>query len=383
MSLNYDLGVLVSNDKIFIITSGVEAGTIETMPFGPGMELIRNEELAGMDINFSLDQKVCITSEYSLASVLGKLDPSRRMAVEVLKDKTKFRELLWEIYPYYSYRSVKAADIKHLKIDKKSVIKPARGIFGTAVRTIGPETDVQKLSEELMAEIGKNMKVYPDSVLSGEDFIIEDFIEGEEYAVDMFYDARGNPCIVNIMHHPAPQNTAYLHMMYNSSKDAFDKMYAKSKMFFKELNRLLKVKNFAMHSELRLWNGKVCPIEINAMRFGGMGLCNLVYYSFGINPFLCFLNDVEPDWESVWKGKEDKVYSFFIAYNGAGIKADEFRPMPEKLKRCFTRVLREQLFDHRRQLAFGIYFLEETEGNVGKLLRIEFDDFFEDVTRDT
>ena len=367
------------NDKIFIITSGVEAGTIETMPVAAGMELIRNEDLLESDLTFPGDQKVCITSEYSLSIVTGRLDQKRKNAVEALKDKLRFRELFRDIYPDYSFRSVKSTEIKNLEVTRKLVLKPTRGIFGTAVRIIGPETDFQMLNDELDAEIEKNTKVYPDSVLSGGDFILEDFIEGEEYAVDMFYDSGGNPCIVNIIHHPAPQNEAYLHMLYNSSKDAFDKMYDKSKMFFLELNKLLKVTNFAMHSELRLWNEKVCPIEINALRFGGMGLCNLVYYSLRINPFLCFLNDLEPDWNTIWKGKEEKIYSFFIAYNGAGIKTDQFMPLPEKLKSCFTHVLLEQRFDHRLQLAFGIYFLEETKENIQKLLEIEFDEFFEKI----
>jgi len=368
---------MLIQDKVYIITSSVEAGTLETLPVAPQMELIAHEKLSESSQYFSPEQKVCITSEYSLSSVLDSLDPARRNAVGVLKDKFKFRTILSEFFPEYQFYPVKTADIGHLKIDRKSVIKPARGIFGTAVRIVNPETDMLKLSRELEEEIRKNAKVYPDSVLASEDFIVEDYIGGEEYAVDMFYDSNGIPRIVNVMHHPLPENPAYMHMIYNSSKTAFDAMYTKSRQFFTELNKVLNVKNFLLHAELRLWNDNIYPVEINCMRFGGMGLCNLIYYSHGINPFLSFLHDSEPDWNTLWDGKENQVYSFFIAYNGAKADLQSSRPDPMKLKDRFTRVLREHLFDYRRQLAFGIYFLEETEENINELVKLEFDDFFE------
>lgn len=364
-------------DKVTIITSSVEAGTLETLPEIPEMELIPHEALVGSSRVFDREEKICITSEYSLSAVMNCLDPSRKKAVEVLKDKFLFRNILKEMYPEYSFRSIKTDEISSLKIDRKSVIKPSRGIFGTAVRIVDPETDLHALRRELNDELKQNARVYPDSVLSAGDFILEDFIDGEEYAVDMFYDSAGNPNIVNIYHHPIPQNKAYLHMLYNSSKASFDAVYEKSMQFFSELNRLLDVTNFVMHAEFKAWQGRLFPVEINCMRFGGMGLCNLLYYSLGINPFLCFLHDQAPDWNLIWKEKGDQIYSFFIAYNGAGIESDKARPLPEKLKSRFTQVLHEHLFDYRRQLAFGIYFLQENEDNISKLLNLEFDEFFE------
>lgn len=364
-------------EKVTIITSSVEAGTLETLPVIPEMELIPHEELFRSGRVFEPEEKICITSEYSLSTVVNCLDPSRKKAVKVLKDKFLFRNILKEIYPEYFFRSIKPEEISTLKVDRKSVLKPSRGIFGTAVRIVDPDTDFHTLGRELNDELRKNARVYPDSVLSPADFILEDFIDGEEYAVDMFYDSVGNPNIVNIYHHPIPQNKAYLHMLYNSSKASFEAVYDKSMRFFSELNRLLDVTNFAMHAEFKVWQGRLFPVEINCMRFGGMGLCNLLYYSLGINPFLCFLQDQAPDWKSIWKEKGDKIYSFFIAYNGAGIEVTKARPLPEKLKNQFTQVLHEHLFDYRRQLAFGIYFLEESEENIRKLLNLEFDQFFE------
>jgi hypothetical protein len=170
---------------------------------------------------------------------------------------------------------------------------------------------------ELQSELEKNGSIFSESVLSMDDFIVEQFIDGEEYAVDMFYNASGEPCIVNIYHHPMPVNKAYLHMIYYSSKEVFDRIYEKAKSFFIELNKILNVTNFAIHSEFKLDNEDLLPIEMNSMRFGGMGLGNLVYHSLNINPYTYFLNDAEPDWKSIWVEEEHSIYTFFIAYNAA------------------------------------------------------------------
>jgi hypothetical protein len=104
-------------------------------------------------------------------------------------------------------------------------------------------------------------------------------------------------------------------MMYNTSKKAFDKIYVQAVAYFRSLNQILKVRNFAIHSEFKEDNGSLVPVEMNTMRFGGMGLGNMGYYAIGLNSYACFLNDTEPDWEKVWQGREEDVFSYFIAYN--------------------------------------------------------------------
>jgi CTP:molybdopterin cytidylyltransferase MocA len=369
--------IMNTEQKVYIITSTAEAGTPETMPSDERMELISHSDLATSSIVFSIDQKVCVTSEYSLDALMPKLDPKRREAVKILKDKFRFREVLANIYPDYTFRKIGIKEIAGLTVEHRCVIKPVRGIFGTAVRIVGPETDFRNLAGMLEEELSRNAKVYPDTVLSGGEFILEGFIEGEEYAVDMFYDVHGRPVIVNIMHHPIPRNEAYLHMMYNASAKAFAGILQPARSFFETLGKLLDLRNFMLHAELRLSNNRIIPVEINPMRFGGMGLCNLVWISHGINPFICYLDDFEPEWDKIWQGREEKVFSFFIAYNGQHVDVGHSIPRPDLLKQRFSKVLREVPFDHRRQLAFGVYFSEETEDSVNKLIDIEFDDFFD------
>jgi len=365
------------NNKIYLITSNAEAGTLETLPLTDNLEIISNDHLLQTDIFFEAHQKVCITSETSIEIIASRIDTNRGNAIGILKDKFAFRKILSNIYANYQYKLVKASDIQNLVITQKSVIKPIKGCFGTGVRVVEPNTNFIELSLELKSELTKNGKVFSESVLSKDDFMVEQYINGEEYAVDMFYNSKGEPCIINIYHHPMPTNKAYLHMIYYSSKDVFDRVYDKAKAFFVELNKILNVTNFVMHSEFKMDNEDFIPIEINSMRFGGMGLGNLVFHSLKINPYTYFLNDIEPDWQNIWNGNINNIYTFFIAYNGENKSVSEFKPNREKLKQQFTQVLLEQEFDYQKQLTFAIYCLKETEANIEKLLKIEFDDYFE------
>jgi hypothetical protein len=368
-----------NQEKLYLITSNAEAGAMETLPVTEGMEVISSSDLLQSDLFFTPEMKVMITSEACIETIKGRVDDARKRAIEVLKDKYEFRKIVADIYPDFKFQLVGVEEITHLKIDRKSVIKPVKGCFGTAVREIVPQTDMEALKSELLEELNQNGAVLSEDVLSKEAFLVEQYIDGEEYAVDMFYDSKGVPCILNIYHHPMPENKSYLHMMYNSSKKAFDKIYVQAVAYFKSLNEILKVRNFAIHSEFKEDKGSLIPVEMNTMRFGGMGLGSMGYYAMGLNSYACFLNDTEPDWDAIWQGKEEDVFSYFIAYNAAGKSVLEYRPNREKLKQQFSQVLLERSFDYQKQLTFGVYCLKETEERIGELLKIEFGDYFEKI----
>ena len=364
----------------YLITSNSEAGTLETLPSTENLNILSISDLADTDLHFSDGDKVCITSETSLDLLISRItDDSKINAILKLKDKYLFREILLKIYPNYKFQKINVEEIESLIITEKSVIKPVKGCFGTAVRVIEPNIDFLKLSAELQEEMQKNGTIFSDNVLSKEDFIVEQFIGGEEFAVDLFYNSSGEPCVINIYHHPMPNNLAYLHMIYYSSKTVFEEIYDKAKYFFTELNKILKVKNFAMHSEFKLNDGQLIPIEINPMRFGGMGLGNMIFHALGVNPYQYFLEEREPDWRGIWKGKEFDNFVFFIAYNSLNKSVKDHKPNIVKLKQKFSKVLLEKQFDYQKQLTFAIFCLEETNQNIPELLKIEFDDYFDKI----
>ncbi|WP_242117785.1 ATP-grasp domain-containing protein [Aestuariivivens sediminicola] len=367
-------------DTLYLVyPDSAEAGTLETLPETEG--LIRMSEGSFLEDydNLTKPHKISTTSEATLESILKRItDEETRRAILSMKDKHLFRALLQEDYPSMAFTEVNFEDIRTLQISGKKVLKPIKGCFGTAVKIIDEDSDLALVAEEMKSEIGVNSSVFSESVLSQSEFILEDFIEGEEYAVDMFYDSEGHPHIVNIYYHPLPKHTDYLHMIYYTNRRIFKMLYDDAIAFFTRLNNKLKVKNIALHSEFK-YDRNLVPIEINAMRFGGMGLGNMVYHSLKVNPYERFINEQSPNWNAIWKAHPESNFVFFIAYNGTRIDKGLQQPDFNRLESAFTKILNKTSFDYRTQLAFGVYTLEESEANIKRLLEIDFNDYFKPI----
>ncbi len=367
-------------NKLYLVSpQKSEAGALETLPQTDGLTMMKDTEIQNGAFKFNAEDKVCITSEASLQIVKEALtDEAKKKAINVLKDKFKFREIVSELYPNYQFQKVAFSDITNLKVEKKTIIKPAKGFFGIAVKTIDKQTDLQQLASEIKTEIESTYSVFSEEMLSQNEFVVEDYIEGEEFAVDMFYDEKGAPHIVNIYAHPMPRVEAYLHMLYYSSKEVFDKMYVPAITFFKRLNTILEVKNMVLHAEFK-HHSELIPVEINSMRYGGVGLGNLIYHSIGLNPYQCFIEGKTPNWTEVWDKYKEDNFAFLIAYNGTKVDKSIYQPDIEKLKKEFTQVTYEAIFDYQSQLTLGVFCLKETKENLQNILNIDFNDYFKKI----
>jgi hypothetical protein len=47
--------------------------------------------------------------------------------------------------------------------------------------------------------LGAQSGIYPEQVLDTRSFLIEEYIEGDEFALDAYFDGDGNPVILNIL----------------------------------------------------------------------------------------------------------------------------------------------------------------------------------------
>jgi hypothetical protein len=70
----------------------------------------------------------------------------------------------------------------------------------------------------------KLKSIFPENVLNTSNFIIEEFIRGEEYAIDYYYDNNGDAVLLNVLHHPF------------SGTDTSDRVYSTSKQSLKSIN---------------------------------------------------------------------------------------------------------------------------------------------------
>jgi len=119
------------------------------------------------------------------------------------------------------------------------------------------------------------------------------------------------------------------------------------------------------------------PIELNPLRFGGAGLCELAYHAFGVDPYRAFAQDRAPDWPALWRDRGDKVYAYYLGYNGTGVDVARQRPHTRAFYSLFTRVLSDAVLDYRAQPAFAVAYIEdENVARIHDLLQVEFADFF-------
>src|SRR5512143_1434577 len=141
-----------NNSAYLICNRAGESGTLETLPNTNGLQVLDKEQLRQQTgLRFGKDDKVCLTTESIIEDVLNRLDDeNRKNAVLRLKDKFAFRELLTSIYPDFYFKQCSLDELPNEKPagNSKYVIKPVKGCFGTGVRVIDGNINLQELIVE-------------------------------------------------------------------------------------------------------------------------------------------------------------------------------------------------------------------------------------------
>ena len=135
--------------------------------------------------------------------------------LKICKDKLVFRELIQDLFPDFNFKKVKLSEIQDLDFEvfkPPFVIKPSVGFFSQGVYIVNSMADLVAAKQELSPE--KMHGLFPLQVLDVSNCIIEEYIEGEEFAIDCYYDFRGKAVILNILHH-----------LFSSGSDTSDRVY--------------------------------------------------------------------------------------------------------------------------------------------------------------
>lgn len=347
---------------------------------GNEIKVITESALANSELRFNREDLIYVPTESALEIVLKRSDNNKFIdAVDKLKNKYKFRQLMNKLYPDFYYDQTTVDELANLKIpeNKRFVVKPVKGFFGTAVKEIDSSSDLTKITAEIKAELAENTKYFSESVLSKNELIVEQYIPGDEYAVDLYYDAQGKPQVLNIYHHPFPEKKEYFHVLYYTNEKLYDKFLGEINTIFTELNTHLEITNFPIHAEFKYEDGNFLPIEMNPLRYGGFGLADLTYHAFGVNPFLAFFQSKIMDWEKIWRERKNHNYAWILAYNSS--KADLSKQIPdhELFQEYLGNLLHYVEIDHKENPVFALAYLEDKKmKNLERFLTLEFDRFF-------
>lgn len=324
--------------------------------------------------------KLYAVSENALVWLYAQLPESDLVKkVKIVKDKAQFRRICQKIFSDFFYKEVKMNELRQINPDTLPmpfVLKPSVGFLSVGVYIVRNKEEWKSALDDIERNFAKQCEVFPETVVRSENFILEQFIQGEEYAVDAYYDKDGNPNIINIFHHIFKSETDVSDRLYCMSKNIFESNYEAFNQFLADLNGVLQLRNFPMHVEFRVDKntGKAIPIEVNPLRFAGMCLNDLTRHTCNMLPVQAYFEGTHPDYATMWDGIEDDVFSFIVLDKPFETdKAIDF----DKLKNHFHGVLETRDIQNPAMSIWGFLFMRTDVAHRDELHEILHSDLTE------
>jgi hypothetical protein len=313
---------------------------------------------------------------------VAKYLPGSRLAdqIDVFKNKVRFRELLRPMHPRFYFRSVSFDDLDNLDITsvpKPFIIKPAVGFFSLGVYKVFENDEWEHIRSQIKMEVNRIKAVYPAKVLDTSTFIIEQNIQGDEYAFDAYFDEQGKAVILSLLKHLYASDGDVSDRVYISSKSIIEDKLKSFEAYLDKIGILAGLKNFPLHVEIRVdQDGTIQPIEVNPMRFGGWcTTADMTWFAYGLNPYKAFHLREKPDWEALLKDKDGLIYSNIVLTNSTGYDVQDIAAFNySKLLHRFEHPLELRKADFKNYLIFGFLFAETREDNFSELEWILHDD---------
>jgi hypothetical protein len=348
-----------------------------------GTNLLNSQALVEAMKNNS-NQPVYCNSENSINWILNNLAftelPKR---INLFKDKVAFRKLIRPLYPEFYFEEIAFNDLEKLEVTKLAkpfIIKPSVGFHSTGVYKVHSNEEWPKVLLAIREEIARVKDVYPVEVMNASQFIVEEHIDGDEYAMDVYYNNEGKPVILNILKH-----------IFASEDDVSDRLYITSAAIIKtyhplfldmlqKIGEITSLRNFSAHIELRVDSQqRVVPIEVNPMRFAGWCTTDVAGYAYGINTYEYYLNQQEPDWDKIIEEKSGKIYSLIVADIPKHIDREKIESIDyDRFLSLFKRPLEIRKINYKKYPIMAFLFTEADSNDweeVHKILKVDFADY--------
>ena len=352
---------------------------------GRNLNLLAEEEAIKLfkDSSYPL---LYTNSENSISWIENNLqNTSLPGKIQLFKNKVLFRDLISDMFPGYFYKGVPVDELESLDVSGfplPFIVKPAVGFFSLGVYKVERVEDWPETIKTILKEIDLIKDLYPPEVLHIGEFIIEECISGDEFAIDCYFNKEGNPVVLNIMKHIFSSGTDVNDRVYITSKAIIENYRDPITEFLSEIGKRAELQNFPAHVEVRIdTNGTVAPIEVNPLRFGGWcSTPDLAWHAYGINLYEYLFQQKKPDWNSILENKDGAVFSNIVLNNSTGIEGKNIESFDyEKLLAGFENPLELRKADFGKFPLFGFLFCETRKQNMQELDRILMSDLKEYV----
>ncbi len=332
------------------------------------------------------NSRIYTNSENSINWVVNHLGFTKLPEyINVFKNKVEFRKLIQGMYPNFFFKETSFQNIDEIQLNELPmpfIIKPSVGFLSLGVHKVVNEADWVRVKQSIREEFTDAQALFPIEVVNTSSFLIEEVIAGEEFAFDAYFDENGEPVVLGILKH-----------LFSSDKDVSDRVYYTSKeliksylpqftKFVEELGKRAELKNFPVHIEVRVdENGKLIPIEVNPMRFGGWcTTADLTYLATGLNPYHCFLCNSKPNWKQIFEEMDDEIYSLIILDNSTKIPSEKITQFDyDKLLGRFCNPLELRKIDYKKYSIFGMLFTKTPQDKFVEVEEILVSDLLEFV----
>lgn len=295
--------------------------------------------------------------------------------IRLFKNKIMFRDFLKPLYPDFFYKKISIEELKTLDISKipyPIILKPTNGFQNIGTYYINSLTELHSIIPKLEQHI---LHLTKDKNFQATDFIIEEYVEGEEFIIDAYFDRDGEAVILNIFQHPIINKSNISDRIYLTSANIIIKYLAKFSMLLRNIGRLKNIRNLPIQMKVRVKkDGSIIPIEINPMRFANWCASDIAKYSWGINVYECFLNQNMPDWNAILSEAKNQVFYYSIAEKPIGIDIKEFNY--NKWLNNYSNILEVRRIDYTKNPIFALIFgIARNNDEIIKILSLKINDY--------
>ena len=327
------------------------------------------------------NELVYSNSENSIDWILNNLKGSKLVDMITLsKNKASFRSAINQIFPDYFFKEVSYAEIKNISAKNLKfplILKPSVGFLSFGVFPVQNEEEWAETLAKLDSEIEKIKSIFPLNVVDTDKFVIEQMIDGDEFAIDAYFDKNGEATILNIYMHPFFDGKDVSDRVYFTSKSIITKHLPVFKELLDKIGKVAGYKNFPFHLELRYDGKTAIPIELNPLRFCGWCITDLTYFAWGINIYEYFLNQQKTDWDKIVAEKDDSIYYFTIGDIPNNIDKNTISIVDyDKYLTNISNPIEIRKIDYKNNPIFAIVFAKTNNfDEIKNLLALNMSDF--------
>jgi hypothetical protein len=283
-------------------------------------------------------------------------------------------------FPYFYYQSFSLHDLDSIKpaeLPFPIILKPSIGYSSIGVYRVKNAGQWREAKQAIRHAMSIGAGMYSEDVVNSNEIIVEQWIDGMEYAIDAYFDSEGQPVILNIFARKFMHESDTSDRIYYTGKHIIREMLGPVTEFLSGIGKKLELRNFPLHAEVRkTGKGRVIPVEINPFRFAGCGTTELGIHAYGINSYETFFEQRKPDWASLIEGMDDTVYSFFCAeYDVGGVGTTLQGFDHEGFKKSFQNILEYRIMPEEFNMFAVVFYRSETMLENHRLIKLNLDSY--------